>query len=149
MDNLMRISLATYVATAALIAIVAVYFKLSREDVGAEPAKLKPADSLAAPAGASSSVPLITFELRVPAPGQLPALDQVHRVRQGDVVLLTVSTERAGMLMIHGLTEGMNVAPGNPAHLVVVAKYSGRFAVHFHDTDGSHTEIAALEVYPP
>ena len=147
----MRISLASYVATAALIAIVAVYFKLAREDAKREPANLKPADSLAAPDGASSSVPLITLELRVPAPGhgQLPALDQVHRIKQGDVVLLTVSTERAGMLMIHGLTEGMNVAPGNPARLVVVAKYSGRFAVHFHETDGSHAEIAAFEVYPP
>ena len=141
-------SLASYVATAALIAIVALCFKLAREDTKPEPANPKPADSLAASAGASSSIPLITFQLRVPAPGQLPAMDQVHRVKQGDVVLLTVSTERAGMLMIHGLTEGMNVAPGNPASLVVVAKYTGRFAVHFHDTDGSHAEIAAIEVYP-
>ena len=69
-----------------------------------------------------------------------------YSIVKGDVVEFAVSSPRAGALAVHGLFDPRPVAPGDVVKVAFRAIYTGRFPLHFHGDDGSHFEIAALEV---
>jgi hypothetical protein len=67
---------------------------------------------------------------------------------KGDVVRVSVTSPRDGGIAVHGL---MDLRPMHARDRITVefrAIYSGRFPIHFHGADGSHFEIAAIEVLP-
>jgi hypothetical protein len=68
---------------------------------------------------------------------------------QGDVIRVSVSSPRDGGVAVHGLLDVRPIAADGKVTVEFRAIYSGRFPVHFHGADGSHFEIAAIEVMPP
>ena len=91
------------------------------------------------------------FDLRVPTKpptAEASFTTMAHPVRQHDVISLTVTSPIYGAVGIHGITAIEEVTQGQRVDLAFRAVYSGRFAVHFHGVDGSHYELAALEVAP-
>ncbi|MBB1631951.1 hypothetical protein [Cupriavidus sp. UME77] len=62
---------------------------------------------------------------------------------------IRATSAQGGVLMIHGYTPtGIPVAQAQPATLVFAAVHAGRYALHLHGDDGSHREVAALEILP-
>lgn len=72
----------------------------------------------------------------------------VFQVRQGDRVTLKVTSPHPGELFVHGLEEGASITPGSETKVAFTAERSGRYYIHFHGTDHSHTEVAVIEVAP-
>ena len=68
--------------------------------------------------------------------------------RQGDALTILITTNRAGMLEIHGYGQSIGIAPGAEAKLAFRARHAGRFPIHLHARDGAHLELTALEVRP-
>lgn len=71
---------------------------------------------------------------------------QSFAVKKDDVIEFDVSTARSGAVAVHGLFDPLTVIPGAVTRVKLKAIYSGRFPLHFHGDDGSHFEIAALEI---
>jgi hypothetical protein len=65
-----------------------------------------------------------------------------------DPVTLSVTTDRAGMLEVHGYRKEVTVQPGTTGTLSFVATRTGRFPIDLHASDGEHIEVTALEVMP-
>ncbi|KHK55805.1 hypothetical protein PI87_12390 [Ralstonia sp. A12] len=68
------------------------------------------------------------------------------KAAQGEVIRFTVSSARAGAVGVHGLSDITPIQAGGTVTIAMRAIYSGRFPLHFHGTDGSHFELAAVEV---
>lgn len=68
--------------------------------------------------------------------------------RANDVVRVTVSSPHAGQIAVHGLLDPQRVDENGSVTIQFRAIYSGRFPIHFHGDDGSHIEIAAVDVLP-
>jgi hypothetical protein len=79
--------------------------------------------------------------------GRAQAPDVV-RVRQGDRVTLTIATDRAGTLEVHGYREEVKLEANTQGMLAFVAAKSGRFGIDMHERNGGHIEVTALEVLP-
>ena len=77
-----------------------------------------------------------------------PATARVIRVKQGDRVRLSVTSDRSGALEVHGYHEEAHVEPGNKTTLSFVAAKTGRFPIDLHGPDRAHMELGALEVLP-
>ena len=71
-----------------------------------------------------------------------------HSIAKGDVVQFEVISPRPGKVAVHGLLDAKTVQAGSVVRVTFRAVYTGRFPLHFHGADGSHFEIAALEVLP-
>lgn len=67
------------------------------------------------------------------------------QVRQGDSVVLRVTSDRADELHLHGYDLEAQLQPEVAANLGFVADRSGRFELELHH---AHLELAALEVAP-
>jgi FtsP/CotA-like multicopper oxidase with cupredoxin domain len=82
-----------------------------------------------------------------------PAQQQV-RVRQGDRVELTFTSDEAAELHLHGYDQLLTVEPNVPATLRLMAKTAGRFSLEAHGFGGdakrrrNHAVLLYLEVYP-
>ena len=72
----------------------------------------------------------------------------VHSIAKGEVVQFEVVSPRPGQVAVHGLLDAETVQVGSVLSVAFRAVYTGRFPLHFHGADGSHFEIAALEVLP-
>ena len=72
----------------------------------------------------------------------------VHSIAKGEVVQFEVVSPRPGQVAVHGLLDAETVQIGSVVRVAFRAVYTGRFPLHFHGADGSHFEIAALEVLP-
>ena len=72
----------------------------------------------------------------------------VHSIAKGEVVQFEVVSPRPGQVAVHGLLDAETVQVGSVVRVAFRAVYTGRFPLHFHGADGSHFEIAALEVLP-
>ena len=89
----------------------------------------------------SVDVPLETPPMGMPSAA-------VHSIAKGEVVQFEVVSPRPGQVAVHGLLDAETVQIGSVVRVAFRAVYTGRFPLHFHGADGSHFEIAALEVLP-
>ena len=69
---------------------------------------------------------------------------------QGDSIALTVTADRAGTLHVHEYEQHIviDLQPGREMTSSFTADRPGRFGVHLIGADGSHAEVAAVEVLP-
>lgn len=88
----------------------------------------------------------IDVPLQTPGFGESPAL--AVRARKNEVIEFVVSSARPGSVAVHGLLENRPVVVGGELRVAIRTVYTGRFPLHFHGDDGSHFEIAAIEVRP-
>ncbi len=105
-----------------------------------------PAEAHAGPADRAN----VSFATRVPRETPSAGLMAATSVKaaKGDVVRVSVSSPRDGGIAVHGLMDVRPISAGQRVSIEFRAIYSGRFPVHFHGADGSHFEIAAIEVMP-
>lgn len=94
----------------------------------------------------------LTFDLKVER-GRVASNMQLIRVKQGDVVRLRWSTDRALDLHLHGYDIEQKIVPGSVSELTFTARATGRFPVEVHTPKrgGGHSHGAPLvqiEVYP-
>ncbi len=69
----------------------------------------------------------------------------VIQVREGDAVVLTVTSDQADELHLHGYDRHVHLKPGAPATLKFTADKTGRFEYELHK---AQLELGALEVRP-
>ena len=101
------------------------------------------ADAVVTPA----DTPQHRYQALVPADNPRNGLyATAYPVRKGDVIEFEIQSSRAGKVAVHGFHDLQSVRVGGPTTIAFRAIYSGRFPVHFHGIDGSHFELAALEV---
>lgn len=69
---------------------------------------------------------------------------------EGDSIALTVTADRAGTLHVHEYEQHIviDLQPGREMTSSFTADRAGRFGVHLIGADGSHAEVAAVEVAP-
>ena len=104
-----------------------------------------PADALVT----SSDTPDHRYAARVPADNPANILSSTsYSIAKGDVIEFDVASPRPGMVAVHGLHDLQAVQAGGTISIAFRAIYTGRFPLHFHGADGSHFELAALEVLP-
>ena len=94
----------------------------------------------------------LTFDLKVER-GRVAQSMRLIRVKQGDVVRLRWSTDRAMDLHLHGYDIEQKIEPGIVSELTFTARATGRFevGVHVPKRGGGHSHGAPLvqiEVYP-
>jgi hypothetical protein len=65
-------------------------------------------------------------------------------------VTLTVASETAGELHLHGYDAEVDLEPGGTETIEFTADLPGQFIIEFHDPSGKgETEIGVLTVYEP
>lgn len=69
----------------------------------------------------------------------------VIRVHKNETVVLSVTSDQADELHLHGYDLHAKLAPGQAANLQFVAKRTGRFTYELHR---SGLELGAIEIYP-
>ncbi|MEO6744712.1 MAG: hypothetical protein ABIS28_10105 [Caldimonas sp.] len=84
------------------------------------------------------------IELTV-AGGQVVGGAKVIRLKRDDAVSLTVRSDKADELHVHGYNLHADVVPGKPSTLKFVAKRTGRFSMELHKAG---VELGTLEIYP-
>lgn len=74
----------------------------------------------------------------------------VFDAREGDRIVLAVTSLYSGALYIHGMEKELNLTPGSEARITFTAEHAGRYYLHLHgeDQDHAHAEVAVLEVAP-
>ena len=105
-----------------------------------------PAVAAAAPAAPASAAPG-TFAIVIDK-AHPPAPSDVIRVNKDDQVTLSITSDRAGHLEVHGYRKEVKVEPGTTATMSFAAVRTGRFPIDLHASDGAHVEVTALEVMP-
>ena len=99
---------------------------------------------VASPAHAANQV----FEIVI-ADGELVDSADTIRVSQGDHVQVTLTSDDALDLHLHGYDREVTVTPQSPALLELEATISGRFPVEVHGGGHDHGHVLFyLEVYP-
>lgn len=77
--------------------------------------------------------------------GKIASGGGVVKLTRGDHVSLSVASDRADNLHIHGYDLHLDVSANRPAKLEFDADRTGRFAVEFHE---SNLQLVVLEIYP-
>ena len=74
----------------------------------------------------------------------------LFEAREGDRVVLAVTSLYSGELFLHGLEREVNIVPGAENTITLTAEHAGRFYLHLHGNgkDHNHIELAVLEVAP-
>lgn len=67
------------------------------------------------------------------------------KLKRGETVLLTVTSDADDELHVHGVDKHLQLAPGKTASMEILAEKTGRFTVEVHRT---RMTVGALEVYP-
>ena len=77
-------------------------------------------------------------------------LPPVFEAREGDSIVLRVTSLYSGELYLHGLETETNIEPGAETTVTFIAAHAGRYFLHLHgdDEDHVHAELAVLEVAP-
>lgn len=127
----------------ALLAALFVWMKPAPETPPSPPAPAPIAAAEPAPLPAAPAVP-VTNDYVVRG-GQRISGPEVIRVKQGEDVHLSVSSDKADELHLHGYDLHLHVHAGEPARLSFKAEHSGRFELELHK---SHVELGNLEVMP-
>jgi FtsP/CotA-like multicopper oxidase with cupredoxin domain len=88
------------------------------------------------------------FELSV-RNGKLVGGERVIRVRQGDVVTLRWTTDKALTIHLHGYDIETRLSPAAPVSMQFTARASGRFPIEIHaHGKGGHQVLVHVEVHP-
>ena len=95
----------------------------------------------ALPAFAADPAPI---ELAV-VKGQVSGGAKVIRLKRDDPVSLTIRSDQADELHVHGYNLHADIVPGKPSTLKFIAKRTGRFSMELHK---SGVELGTLEIYP-
>lgn len=93
---------------------------------------------------AESGSELRTFTLQI-RDGELVSGDKTLKVNQGDEVRITVTSDTADELHLHGYDKEAELAAGKPSELAFTADIAGRFEAELHHADKT---AFALEVQP-
>lgn len=74
----------------------------------------------------------------------------LFEAREGDRIVLTVTSLYTGELYIHGMEKEVNLTPGSETTVTFTASHAGRYYLHLHgdDEDHVHAEAAVLEIAP-
>jgi hypothetical protein len=119
---------------------------------GTPPARLHGKQQLTASKEASTAAvakPDHVYRVAVPPANPLNFLSATeHTIGQGEVVQFAVTTDRPGFVIVHGLSDMLPLDVKGTTLVSFKAVYSGRFALHFHGSDGAHFELTALNVMP-
>ena len=117
-------------AGATLVALVGLYFALARGSGGPEPGPK-------------------TYRL-VLHDGRLVSSPAVLDAVEGDVITLSVTSDKAATLHIHEYQQQvvLPLVPDEEATAAFTAERAGRFPVHVIGIDAWHPEVAAIEVHP-
>jgi hypothetical protein len=70
------------------------------------------------------------------------------KVKKGDTVTISVDSDEAGKLEVHGYRKELAIVPEAKAAMTFVADKTGRFPIDLHARRGTHIEAAVLEVMP-
>jgi hypothetical protein len=159
----MNRALVIVAVTAAVVA--GLYFGFSRSPALAPPRAAADVPAVAPPAAPavtpSAGAPTVAAPPAAAPPEEAPKnayaiairngrpqAPDVIRVREGDRVTLTIATDRAGTLEVHGYREEVKLEANTQGTLAFVATKSGRFGIDMHERSGGHIEVTALEVLP-
>lgn len=132
---------------AALLGALFVAFKPKPEAPAAVAPAAAPsaAPAAAAPVAAAPVAPAPkVFELTVKG-GKLASGPEALAVREGDEVILRITSDRADQLHLHGYDLELSLKAGEAAELRFTAARSGRFEYELHK---AHADLGALEVQP-
>jgi hypothetical protein len=74
----------------------------------------------------------------------------VFEAREGDRIVLTVTSLYSGEVYIHGMEKEINLTPGSETRVTFTATHAGRYYLHIHgdDEEHAHAEAAVLEIQP-
>jgi len=130
---------------AAGVALLGGLFIAFKPKAGADPMPPPPApsDLSLTPAAPMTRLPKV-FELTVKQ-GKLASGPATLAAREGDDIVIRVTSDRADELHLHGYDLEMMLKANEPAELSFKALRSGRFEYELHK---SHTDLGALEVQP-
>ena len=142
----MNRALVIVAVTAAVVA--GLYFGFSRSPALAPPRAAAGAPTVAAPPAAAPPEEAPKNAYAIAIRNGRPQAPDVIRVREGDRVTLTIATDRAGTLEVHGYREEVKLVANTQGTLTFVAAKSGRFGIDMHERSGGHIEVTALEVLP-
>jgi hypothetical protein len=98
--------------------------------------------TLAACGGSSAPAQHVNFQFQVKGSSMTPGKATAH---QGDTVNMTVSTEKAEEIHLHGYDYKFEPKPGQPATKTFTADKTGSFEIEIED---SSTHLGDLEVQP-
>ena len=127
--------------TAAVGVVLIAGYWLAKPAPQARPPATIQSSTAAAPAAGES------FVVHVAAAGE-PQEQSVFRVTQDDEVAIRVISKQTGTLMLHGVTDNLALEENGETTLRFKATHTGRFPLHLHGKDNSHTELAAVEIMP-
>ncbi len=132
-------------AAGALAAVLAPSPVASNADAALAFCATTPAEAQVAAAVAADHV----YAARVPADNPANVLSTTtYAIARGEVIAFDVASTRPGQVAVHGLHDLEAVQVGGTITVRFRAVYTGRFPLHFHGVDGSHFELAALEILP-
>lgn len=130
------------IVVVTVVVVAASYYGFSRFA-----ATSVPTSSVGRSAGAPTAMLPRTFTIVIDKANP-PAPSAVIRVARDDPVTLTITSDRAGHVEVHGYAKEVAVEPGTTATLSFTATRTGRFPIDLHAQDGAHVEVTALEVMP-
>jgi hypothetical protein len=107
-------------------------------------ATLAAVSEASAPSSPGAAVASNDLEL-VFADGRVTSGPNVLKVKKDDRVRLSLTSDVADELHLHGYNLHLHLSPGRRATLEFVAKKTGRFTFELHHAD---VELGAIEVYP-
>jgi len=85
-----------------------------------------------------------TFTIRIEG-GKPAGGSTTFRVKQGDTVVFSISSDTEGEVHLHGYDLEEEIAPGKTATLTFTANATGRFLIEVEETEA---ELGFLEVQP-
>jgi hypothetical protein len=82
--------------------------------------------------------------------GRLTSSPAILDTVEGDVITLSILSDRPATLHVHGYEQQFVVPlnPGEEAAATFTAGRAGRFAVHVMGIDPTHPEVATIQVHP-
>jgi hypothetical protein len=107
-----------------------------------------PVDRLRAESVASTTEPGPPFLLDIVIVQGAAATFQTLKVNNGHVVAVSVVSDQAGKLEVHGYRKELEIRPHAKTAMTFTADKTGRFPIDVHGSGGAHIEAAALEVFP-
>ena len=131
-------------ASLALAVLAALWYAFRPHATLTAPQTPIPVNGVQPTPAVSQLVEKKTFDL-VLRGGKLVSGPASLKARQGDEVRLSIDSDVADELHVHGYDLKLKLNGGEPATLEFAAARSGRFELELHRR---HAEIGALEVYP-